>query len=90
MTWFIPSQKATVIGRLDGRPNPIKGPTSEEGLTLALSSGPPHAVLYKIAIQGKPLAEGKMTLAADGKSFLDVSWEPGKENEKTTSFYARQ
>ncbi len=90
VTWMIPSQKATVTGHLDGKPNPIKGPTSAAGLTLAMSSVSPRSLTYKVAIQGKPLAEGKMTLAADGKSYLDTSWSPGKESEKSISFYARQ
>ena len=60
------------------------------GFTLAMTGTGLRSVTYKVAVQGKLLAEGRMTLGADSKSFVDASWAPGKENEKSSSFYARQ
>jgi hypothetical protein len=33
---------------------------------------------------------GEQTLAADGRSFSDVNWNPGKEDEKTTGVFLRK
>ena len=90
ITWSIPSEKSTVTGRPDGKPLPVKGPESPASFTIALTKVSERELSFIMAIAGKPLTDGKMTLAADGKSFLDTTWSPGKENEKGVSFYARQ
>jgi len=41
-------------------------------------------------IGGKTDNIGEQTLAADGRSFSDINWNPGKENEKTTVVYLKQ
>jgi hypothetical protein len=41
-------------------------------------------------MNGKPDTYGIETLAADGHSFTDVSWNPGKESEKQTAVYVKQ
>ncbi len=90
VTWSIPAQKATVVSKLDGKPSPVKGPTFPEGITMALTKAGDHEVDYKFALNGKVLGMGKMVLAADKKSMLDTSWSPGKESEKSISYYAKQ
>jgi hypothetical protein len=43
-----------------------------------------------VVLNGKVVAEGIQALAADGKSFTDTSWAPGKMSEKTMEYYAKQ
>jgi hypothetical protein len=50
----------------------------------------PTKMSYINKVNGKATGYGIQTLAADGKSFTDVSWSPGKESEKSTAFYAKQ
>lgn len=90
VTWTIPSQEAYVVSHMDGTPAPIHGPTYGDGFTLAETKANAHEVTYKFMLNGKILGEGKMVLAADGRSLVDTSWSPGKENEKSISFYAKQ
>jgi hypothetical protein len=40
--------------------------------------------------QGKADMYGVQTMAADGKSYTDVTWPAGKPNEKTTGVYVKQ
>jgi hypothetical protein len=88
--WDIPGYKESVEGKPDGTDNPLKGPTVPAGLTLSFKYLSPTKISYVIKNNGKPDAYGIQTLAADSKSFTDVSWSPGKEGEKSTGFYARQ
>jgi len=50
----------------------------------------PIQVKYAIKVDGKPDTFGVQTMAADGRSFTDVSWTAGKESEKQTAVYVRQ
>jgi hypothetical protein len=88
--WEIPSYKETVEGKPDGTDHPITGPTAPPGLTLAFKMVSPNQISYVLKVKGKPDGYGTQTLSADGKSFTDVSWSPGKQSEKSTGFYARQ
>lgn len=88
--WDIPGYKESVEGKPDGTDNPLKGPTVPAGLTLSFKYLSPTKISYVIKNNGKPDAYGIQSLDADGKSFTDVSWSPGKEGEKSTGFYARQ
>lgn len=90
ITMDMPAEKETFVGKADGKPGVLKGPEVPNGLTLSLSSTSSRELSYKVALNGKVLGEGKMVLAAEGKSFLDTSWSPGKESEKGTSFYVKQ
>ena len=69
---------------------PITGPTVPPGLTLAYKVVSPKSMSYVVKEKGKPVNYGTQTLSADGKSFTDTSWNPGKESEKTTGFYVKQ
>jgi hypothetical protein len=88
--WEIPGYKETVEGKADGTDHPITGPTVPPGLTLAFRLLSSHKLSYVIKNNGKPDGYGVQTLAADGKSFTDVSWSPGKMSEKSTGYYAKQ
>ena len=90
VTWTIPSQEAYVVSHMDGTPEPIHGPTYAEGFTIAHKRVNERQVTYEVALKGKALAEGRVVVAADGRTMTDTSWSPGKESEKTISFYVKQ
>ena len=45
---------------------------------------------FRIKVNGKEDSEGVQTLAADARSYTDVGWSAGKENEKQTAVFVRQ
>jgi hypothetical protein len=90
MHWDIPAFKETVNGKFDGSDLPITGPEVPPGLTIAVTPSSPTKHSYTVKVKGKPDSYGVQTLAADGKSFTDVSWSPGKEAEKSTALFVKQ
>jgi len=50
----------------------------------------PTKIKYVMKIDGKTDNVGEQTLAADGRSFSDTNWNPGKADEKTTGIYIKQ
>ena len=86
----IPDMKASTEGRADGTDHPITGPTVPPGMTIGFKLLSPNEIKYTIKINGKPDSYGVQTIAADGGSFTDVNWNPGRESEKTTSVYVKQ
>jgi hypothetical protein len=88
--WEIPDYKETVSGKADGSDIPIVGPTVPKNMALAVKLLSPRKVSYTVKMDGKPVSYGIQTLAADNKSFTDVSWSPGKESEKQTGIYVKQ
>jgi hypothetical protein len=86
----IPDMKATVELRPDGADHSVSGPTIPPGMTIAYKSLTPTKMKYTIKIGGKPDMVGIQTIAADKTSFADVSWNPGRESEKTTAVYVKQ
>lgn len=88
--WDIPAYKEFVQGKMDGTDLPITGPDVPPGLTIGIKQVSPAKISYTVKHDGKPDSYGTQTLAADGKSFTDVSWSAGKPGEKSTGFYAKQ
>lgn len=86
----IPDMKVKVDGRTDGSENPLTGPTAPPGMTISFKALTPTKIRYEMKVNGKPDNMGEQTLAADGRSFTDVNWNPGKEDEKTTGVYVKQ
>ena len=86
----IPDQKVTAEGRTDGTDNPLTGPTVPKGLTISFKGLGPTKIKYTIKIDGKPDSIGVQSIAADGASFTDTNWNPGKESEKTILVYVKQ
>jgi hypothetical protein len=86
----IPDMKASAEGRLDGKDHPLTGPTVPPGTTISWQRLNPTRIRYTIKADGKPVGMGVQTIAADGGSFTDASWNPGRESEKTTSVYVKQ
>jgi hypothetical protein len=90
LRWEVPAWQASTEGALDGSDHPIKGGTQPPGFTIGSRLKSPLKISYVMKIDGKPNQYGIQTLAADGRSFTDVSWIPGKENEKTVAWYVKQ
>jgi hypothetical protein len=88
--YTIPDLKMDVDTRTDGSDSPMGGPSGAPGMTIAFRSISPDKIGYTIKVDGKADTEGEQTLAADGRSFTDVSWTPGKESEKVTGVYVKQ
>lgn len=88
--WTIPGYKASFEGKADGTDHTLSGPTIPSGLTLSWKQVSPMKMMYTEKLNGKPDAIGVQTMAADKKSFTEVSWTPGKESEKSTAVYVKQ
>lgn len=86
----IPDMKATVDVRADGSDRTVVGPEIPPGMTIAYKTVSPTKMQYTIKLNGKPDSYGVQTIAADGSSFTDVSWNAGKESEKATAVYVKQ
>jgi hypothetical protein len=86
----VPDMKASAEGRTDGSDNALTGPTVPPGATISFKALTPTKMRYVMKIDGKIDSEGEQTLAADHRSFTDVNWTPGKEDEKTTGVYVKQ
>lgn len=90
LRWDFPNGDGFVEGKPDGTDHPLVGPIFAPGSTLSFKYLSPNRISYAAKVKEKPDGSGIQTLAADGKSFTDVSWMPGKENEKVSAFYVRQ
>ena len=90
LRYEIPEWKASAEGRPDGSEHPYTGPHLPPGMTNAFELVAPDKMTYTLKLDGKPDSYGVQTLAPDGRSFTDLSWNAGKENEKLTSVYVKQ
>ncbi len=88
--WEIPSLGEVVTGRTDGQPMVIHRAKPTPGLTLSVVSDGPRVLLYKVAHNGKPQGEGRMTLVENGKAWVDISWPAGKPEYAGELVYVRQ
>jgi hypothetical protein len=86
----IPAYKESVRGKADGTDLPITGPMHFRASLSHSSKSLPAKSLTLLRATEKPNSYGIQTLAADGKSFTDVSWSAGKSGEKATGFYAKR
>jgi hypothetical protein len=86
----IPDMKAFAEGRADGTDHPITGPDVPPGMTIGFKLVSPTKVKYSIKLNGKPDSYGVQSIAPDGGSFTDTSWNAGRESEKTTAVYVKQ
>ena len=85
-----PGWKAVYEAKLDGSEFKPTGPTIPANFTGSMKSASATKVNYVYRLNGKPDGYGVMTVSADGKTLTDVSWNPGKESEKSTGYYVKQ
>ena len=88
--WEFPGYKNSFEGKADGTDLSVTGPTAPPGWTVSLKFVSPTKLSYITKVNGKPMGYGTNTLAADGNSLTNVSWDPGKLAEKSTGVYIRQ
>jgi hypothetical protein len=60
------------------------------GLTLSVIAEGPEVLIYKVARNGKPEGEGRMTLVENGKAWVDISWPAGKPQYAGEVLYVKQ
>jgi hypothetical protein len=88
--WEFPMDKSSVAAKGPGVDTPLLGPNIPATLTFNYKMDSARKLSYVVKFQGRPDTFGVQTLAADGKSFTDTYWSPGKETEKATALYVRQ
>jgi hypothetical protein len=88
--WEIPSLGEVVTGRTDGVPMEIHRTKPSPGLTLSVTAEGPEVLIYKVARNGKPEGEGRMTLVENGKAWVDISWPAGKPQYAGEVVYVKQ
>ena len=88
--FYNPADKVTVEGKMDGSFLPVTGPTIPPGAYESLKTEGPTKVHFVAKYKNKVLDEGTRTLSADGKTFVEEEWSPGKMSEKATLVYERQ
>jgi hypothetical protein len=86
----VPDMKVVAEGRTDGSDNPLHGPTLPPGSTISFKALSPNKIQYVMKVNGHVDNMGEQTLAADGRSFSDVNWDAGKENEKSMGVFVKQ
>ena len=86
----IPDLKVAVDFSADGKDYPLNGPTLPPGATIGFRRLSATKVKYTMKIDGKADSVGVQSIAADGRSFTDTNWNPGRSSEKTTSVYVKQ
>ena len=60
------------------------------GLTLSVTAEGPEVLIYKVARNGKPQGEGRMTLVENGKAWVDISWPAGQPQYAGELIYVKQ
>ena len=88
--WEIPSLGEVVTGKTDGVPMEIHRTKPSPGLTLSVIAEGPEVLIYKVARNGKPEGEGRMTLVENGKAWVDISWPAGKPQYAGEVVYVKQ
>jgi hypothetical protein len=88
--WEIPSLGEVVTGKTDGVPMQIHRTKPSPGLTLSVIAEGPEVLIYKVARNGKPEGEGRMTLVENGKAWVDISWPAGQPQYAGEVVYVKQ
>jgi hypothetical protein len=82
--------KVSIDAKLDGTDAPVSGPQVSPGTTASYKSVSATKLTYTRKLNGTVMAEGVMTLSADGKTLTEESWIPNKEKEKTIDVLEKQ
>jgi hypothetical protein len=90
ITMTYPTSKETVTAKTDGVPVALTGPMVPPDVTISYKKVSPAKLEVVVALKGKKVNEGYETLSADGKTLTEVSWAPGKMDEKTSAVYEKQ
>lgn len=89
ITWEVPALHEMVTGKTDGQAMVVHRPGAAKGLTLAVKQEGPTVLVYRVAVEGKPVGEGRMTLVNGGKAWVDISWPMGRPQQASELVYVR-
>lgn len=89
ITWSVPTDKQTVTGRFDGTDMVVAGPTVPANTVFQVHRRSSRELGYVMKSNGRPAQYGTVTVSADGNTFTEQSWLPGREAEKSTSVLSR-
>jgi hypothetical protein len=67
----------------------MSGPTMPDGFAMSMKRIRPRQIEYVFKHRAKPIAEGVITVAADGRTLTDESWPVGMKQETTTAVYEK-
>jgi hypothetical protein len=80
----------TVDAKLDGSDGTVAGPRVAPATAMTFTVVGPKQLTYAQKLNGKVLSQGTLTLSADGKSYTQEAWVPGKESEKTVQVFEKE
>ncbi|VWX47255.1 hypothetical protein [Novosphingobium sp. 9U] len=83
-------QQSIIITHLDGKRAADVGPGNRQGASLAVKATSPTSYDWTFFKDGKPFVQGRNTLAADLKSFNEVSWLVTRPSDVVALVYERQ
>lgn len=89
ITWAIPTDKQNLVGRFDGRDMKLTGPTAPSDTVFAVTRVSERKISYVMKTRGRPGQYGTVTISADGETFTEESWPPGREEDKSTGVLSR-
>ena len=90
MTWYIPSTGELIRGRADGKSRPITGPQVASGTTHVWRQISPYQLGFYASVNGQLVEEAIETLSPDGKTFTDMLWRAGHDDEKDVRVYVKR
>lgn len=83
-------ENSVIVTRWDGKPASDLGPKGDGKPTLAIKATSPTRYTWTFYRAGKPYVRGINTLAADRKTFTEVSWLVTKPDKTVSLIYDRQ
>ncbi len=89
VTWSIPTDNQIITGRFDGSDMQVAGATAPPGTTLAVRKTEPRIFDYVMKVKGSVIQYGRMMISDDGNTFVEDSWPPGREGQKSTTVLVR-
>jgi hypothetical protein len=90
LTFDEPDFKLKAVGKFDGKPGTVEGPSIPPGASFVLTKAGPRSFKMTRTQNGKPLDMATWTVSADGKSMTVVSRTAGTTDPPTTEVYEKQ
>ena len=81
---------SVIVTRWDGRPSPNIGTSDGNKRTLAIHPTSPTSYMWTFAMDGKPVVQGRNTLAEDRRRFTEIAWQVERPDKVFTLIYERQ
>jgi hypothetical protein len=90
LTFDEPDFKLKAVGKFDGKPGTVEGPSIPPGASFVLTKVGPRSFKMTRTQNGKPLDMATWTVSADGKSMTVVSRTAGTTDPPTKEVYEKQ